>query len=296
MMRIDPGKRWILGLLAGAILVIFLLAIGLTGLKMNPGMLFGLGGRPATTFAAGDSSGWGWLVDVFRVVLALALIIFPFYLIYMLINPKRRRQLIRDVIIFALILFFFDQLRRISENLSNRDPSFEGVGPNSDLPPAPQITPLTDFVANPPPWLVTLVIITVVIVIALILFLIFWFTLRKRSNDADAITIVEQQAQDALQSINAGGDLRDTIIQCYRSMVQAVKNERGIHRELSVTPREFVKILTGKGLPPGPVRDLTRLFEDVRYGNVQGGMRQQIEAVSCLEEIVEACKRQKEAQ
>ncbi len=293
-MRIDRGKGWILGLLAGAVLVIFLLAIGLTGLKMNPGLLFNLGPRPQTTFIPSENTEWGWLINGFRIILALAIIIFPFYIVYMLINPKRRKQLIRDLVIFGAILFLFDRLRVLSQTLNNRGSDLEpGAIPNGDGTP-PEIPPLTEFINHPPSWLVVVVIITVIIVIAAIVFLVFWFALRKRSNDADAIVRVAQEAEDALLSIRSGSDLRETIIQCYRSMMQAVKNERGIHREAYVTTREFVEILTRRGLPPSPVKNLTRLFEDVRYGNVQSGMRQQIEAISCLEEIVEACRRQKE--
>lgn len=295
-MRLDSGKRWVLGFLIGASLLIFLLAIGLTGLEMKTGMPFSLAFRPMDTINAGGMEGWGWLVDIFRVMLALALIIFPFYLVYMLINPKRRKQLVRDLVLFGMILFFFDLLRRLSENMSNNVQGLDlGAGQTEQLPPV-EVTPLSDFVNNPPGWLVITVIVGVVLVIAVIVFLVFWFTLRKRSNDADAIEVVAQEAQDALLSIQAGGDLRDTIIQCYRAMVQAVKTERGIQRDSSVTPREFVKILAGKGLPAGPVTDLTRIFEEVRYGHQPGGIRQQIEAVSCLEEIVAACRRQQEAQ
>jgi hypothetical protein len=294
-MRIDKNKGWVLGLLGGAILVIFLLAIGLTGLKMTSGLLFNLSPRPQTTIIPGDMPEWAWMVDLFRIILALALVIFPFYIIYMLINPKRRKQLIRDVVIFGFVLFLFDRLRNLSQSLSNRGSNLEPGANPADAGLPPEIPPLTEFLNNPPNWLVVVVIVAVIIVIAAIFFLIFWFALRKRPDDSDAITRVAQDAQDALLSIQSGGDLREAIIQCYRGMMQAVKKERGIHRETYVTSREFVTVLTGRGLPAGPVKDLTRLFEDVRYGNMKSGMRQQIEAVSCLEEILEACRRQKEA-
>ena len=295
MMRIDPDKRWVLALLVGAVLVVFFLAIGLTGLKLNPGLLISFSARPQNSFVTDELRGFGWLVDIFRIILALAIVLFPIYLVYMLVNPKRRKQLIRELLIFGVILFVFDRLRAFSENMSNPENPLQAGANPSDLPPPADTVPLADFVNNPPAWLVILIVVFVVIIIAAIIFGIFWFVLRKRDHNEDSITRVAQEAEDALLSIQAGGNLRDTIIQCYRSMVQAVKTERGINRETNVTPREFVSILTSKGLPAGPVKDLTRIFEDVRYGNLAGGMRQQIEAVSCLEEIVEACRRQKEA-
>ena len=296
-MQIDRGKRWVLGLLAAAVVVIFLLAIGLTGMKMSPGLLMNFTPRTNLNTDFSDLPDWAWAIDFFRIALAVALVLFPAYLIYMLIDAERRKRLVRDIVIFGFILFFFDRLRAISENLGNRGTEIQPPGLTEPLGDVPKFIPLDEFVNNPPQWLVGTVIVGVVLVLGAIIFGILWFTTRRRRYGADAIIRVEQEAQDALASISTGGDLRSIIIQCYRSMVQAVRQEGGIHREVSVTPHEFIAILSGKGLPPGPVSDLTRLFEEARYGQQgQGtfGMRQQLEAVGCLEEIVEACRRMKE--
>lgn len=296
-MQIDRGKRWVLGLLAAAVVVIFLLAIGLTGMKMSPGLLMNFTPRTNLNPDFSDLPDWAWAVDFFRITLAVALVLFPIYLVYMLIDANRRKRLVRDIVIFGFILFFFDRLRALSDSFGNRNTEFEPqqlVEPLSDVP---KFIPLEEFVNNPPQWLVGVVIVAVVVVLGAIIFGILWFTTRRRQSGADAIIRVEREAQDALASISTGGDLRSIIIQCYRSMVQAVRQERGIHREVSVTPHEFITILSGKGLPPGPISDLTRLFEQARYGQQgQGtfGMRQQLEAVGCLEEIIEACRKQKE--
>lgn len=296
-MQIDRGKRWVLGLLAAAVVVIFLLAIGLTGMKMSPGLLMNFIPRTNLNADFSDLPDWAWAIDFFRIMLAVALVLFPAYLVYMLVDADRRKRLVRDIVIFGFILFFFDRLRAISDSFGNRGPDVEPQALTQPLGDVPKFIPLDEFVNNPPQWLVGMVIVAVVVVLGAIIFGILWFTTRRRRFDADAIIRVEREAQDALASISTGGDLRSIIIQCYRSMVQAVRQERGIHREVSVTPQEFVTILSGKGLPPGPVRDLTRLFEEARYGQQgQGtfGMRQQLEAVGCLEEIIEACRRQKE--
>jgi len=277
--------------------VIFLLAIGLTGMKMSPGLLMNFAPRTNLSTDFGNLPDWAWAIDSFRIALAVALVLFPAYLIYMLIDAERRKRLVRDIIIFGFILFFFDRLRAISDSLGNRGTEIQPPGLTQPLGDVPKFIPLDEFVNNPPQWLVGTVIVGVVIVLGAIIFGILWFTTRRRRYGADAIIRVEQEAQDALASISTGGDLRSIIIQCYRSMVKAVRQERGIQREVSVTPHEFIAILSGKGLPPGPVSDLTRLFEEARYGQqgrVTFGMRQQLEAVGCLEEIVEACRRMKE--
>ena len=296
-MRIDRGKRWVLGLLAAAIAVIFLLAIGLTGMKMSPGLLMNFIPRTNTTTGLGNVPDWAWAVDTFRIILAVALVLFPIYLVYMLIDPNRRKRLVRDLVIFGFILFFFDRLRALSDTFGNRGVEIDPQKMAEPLGDVPKFIPLEEFVNNPPGWVVGVVVAVVVLVLGAIIFGVLWFTTRRRRTDADAIVQVQQEAQDALASINTGGDLRAIIIQCYRSMVQAVKKERGIHRDASVTPQEFISILTEKGLPSTPVRDLTRLFEEARYGQqaqAAFGMRQQLEAVGCLEEIIDACRKQKE--
>lgn len=284
----------VLALLAAATIFLFVLAIGLTGLRLSPGLLVNFA-RPAQPITPLQDvpSGEG-LIDFFRIALALALVIFPFYLVYMLINANRRKRLLRDVIVFGMILFFFDRLRVIADNMRlNEAELFPETG-IEQTEPLPTIQPLSEFVNNPPPIITIIVTVVVVGLLAAIIFGIFWFVLRQRNRDSDAIVRVRREAEEALQTIQAGGNLRDTIIQCYRRMMQAVNDARGIQRDAAVTPREFIKTLTARGIPLAPVRDLTRLFEDARYGHIEGGMRQQLEAVSALEEIVEACRRQGE--
>jgi hypothetical protein len=234
------------------------------------------------------------LIDFFRIALAFALVLFPIYFIYMLIDPRRRKRLLRDILVFGMLLFFFDRLRAIANNMEPRGDELPPVG-GEVIPETEAIQPLSEFINNPPPWLIAGVTVAVVGFVAASIFGILWFALRMRHSDADAIVRVAREAQEALQTIQAGGDLRNTIIQCYRRMVMAVKDERGIQRDAAMTPREFTLILTGKGLPPSPVQNLTRLFEDARYGNITGGMRQQLEAVAALEEIIDACRTRQEA-
>ena len=58
-----------------------------------------------------------------------------------------------------------------------------------------------------------------------------------------------------------------------------------------MTPHEFERILQERGLPRGPVHDLTQLFEQVRYGGYNPGRQEERVAVSSLSAIVTACQR-----
>ncbi len=58
-----------------------------------------------------------------------------------------------------------------------------------------------------------------------------------------------------------------------------------------MTPREFERLLENEGVPAEPARQLTGLFEAVRYGQWQPNPGDEQKAVSCLDAI-EAYSRQ----
>lgn len=289
-----PGKNGVLILLLLAVVITFVLAIGITGLELKPGLILGRGPAVRQEMTGGNLGELGWILDAFRIFLATSLVLFPFYLVYMLINADRRKKLLRDLFIFAMLLFFFDRLRVIANNLEG---NAQEIGPGSMSPDLPQISdlpPLETFVNQPPGWISVIVTVVMAVSITGLIFAAAWFVMTRRRIDDSLAIVVAREAQDALLSIQSGNDLRTAIIQCYRAMVQAVKDDAGIQRDTAMTPKEFVAVLTNKGLPATPVRTLTRLFEDARYGNNPGGMRQQMEAVGCLEEIIAAVKKKQE--
>jgi Domain of unknown function (DUF4129) len=66
-----------------------------------------------------------------------------------------------------------------------------------------------------------------------------------------------------------------------------LSEQRGIQRQTAMTPREFELYLGQIGLKIEHIRQLTRLFERVRYGAGPPGEREEQEAVACLTAIVE---------
>jgi hypothetical protein len=97
------------------------------------------------------------------------------------------------------------------------------------------------------------------------------------------------EATAALHALADGLDLKDVILRSYQQMAALVSRERGIEREESATPREFEKILIDGGLPPEPVRELTRLFEKVRYGARPGNNEDKRAAAACFTALRDAC-------
>jgi hypothetical protein len=101
---------------------------------------------------------------------------------------------------------------------------------------------------------------------------------------------VAREAKKALDTINAGGDLKEGVVRYYCEMVRVVSKEKGLKRQHAMTTREFEKYLESMGLPVTHIRRLTRLFEKVRYGTRNLSKDEDNEAVSCLWAIVQACE------
>ncbi|MEJ5312780.1 MAG: DUF4129 domain-containing protein [Anaerolinea sp.] len=283
--------RQTLLILTGILLLFSLiLSAGLTGLTLSPGLIYGNQRLNQTEDLTGSLPDATPLLGFFQVVLGLALTLFPVYLVYMLIHPQRRKKLLRYLAVFALFLFLFERLRQAMNNLNPQGFGFsEGEsGASQEVLPIP---PLADFVANPPSWLVNSVAIFTVILIALTFFSVIWLFFLRRERTRYPLAQVGFEASRALENLQSGADLRETIIECYRRMGTVVAESRGVQRANAVTPHEFIQTLVQQGLPEKPVYRLTQLFEDARYGHLSSTPRQQIEATGCLEEIVAACQR-----
>jgi hypothetical protein len=152
--------------------------------------------------------------------------------------------------------------------------------------------PPAEFSGTAPQWLVILVSFILAVVVAALVVGIIWAVLRRR-RPAEANAILQelaQQAEEARETIAAGGDLRDTVIRCYAEMNRVVREARGLQRERAMTPHEFEERLAHAGLPAAQVHDLTQLFEVVRYGAKELGPWEGRRAVACLTAIADACR------
>jgi hypothetical protein len=121
--------------------------------------------------------------------------------------------------------------------------------------------------------------------------LVVWIILRRRSAKKSSLDLLAREAQGALTRLDAGEDLNNTILRCYREMSRTVLQQRHIRRALSVTPREFEPILVKNGLPAEAVHNLSQLFEMVRYGELTVSKAQEQLARICLQDIIEACQK-----
>ena len=119
---------------------------------------------------------------------------------------------------------------------------------------------------------------------------IYWLYVQKpqMEEEVSPIAALAEQAKDAVVQIEAGFDLRNAILNCYAQMLDTVRQNRGVSRRSNMTAHEFETQLIELELPPAAVQRLTQLFERVRYGSDDPGIREQREAVDCLNAIVTA--------
>jgi hypothetical protein len=116
-----------------------------------------------------------------------------------------------------------------------------------------------------------------------------WLVWRRRRPQVDPRARLSEEARLAVDALEAGADLKDTVTRCYFEMGRVLSEQRGIRREEAMTPREFEHHLKRVGLPDRHVEQLTRLFERVRYGAKVADEREEREAVACLTAIIEVC-------
>ncbi len=281
--------------LAIAAALLFTLAIVLNDLELLPGDALNFDRPPRALNAAGLPPVSDWVFWVVRGIAALFTILLPLALIYMLFNSDGRRRLIAMLITVLLLLVLVQFLQQRPQTVEpllipTQSARMEdiplGASGEGEQPP--------EYVSNPPAWsnwLASFVVAVVVTALAFGVFLLF----RKTDEEGVALGRLAEEAQLALERIEAGADVRQTILLCYKQMARAVQVTRGIHRESGMTPREFERFLAAQGLPNDPVQRLTRLFEDARYSDLPMALQHQQLAIVCLQDIVAACRAAQQA-
>jgi Domain of unknown function (DUF4129) len=284
--EVMPRQRiWTLIFVGFAIAALMLLASSLSGLTFRPGQFYDFNARmPPMDARAGalpidpaSLAFWQMLVSI----VSLALLVYV--VLGLILSRKFRRELLRRVISVLIAILLFNLLiSALRRNLAQEQRS--PVGTNAPLT-APQAgEPFPSFVANPAPWL----IIVISVILAALLIGAIWFLWRRMRAQAPPLVRLADEAQVALTGLQAGSDLKDTVLRCYREMSQILSEQRGIARPRDMTAREFEQRLAAVGLRDEHVRQLTRLFERVRYGARQASEREEREAIACLTAIVQA--------
>ena len=286
-------QLWILVALGVAIAAILILAASLAQVEFSPGEPFAFGtGMTVRPPPAGMSPDLPPFVRLLlRGLLLLTLALLPFSIFYLIISPEARRRVLQNLIVFGVFLGLIYLLRRQMRFGEQENDFLAGLGMRG-LAGEVGGPPVAEFNAVAPQWLVILVsFVLAIFVTALSVGLIWAFLNRRRQPEAEGVLVeLAEKAEAAREEIEAGGDLRHTVIRCYVEMSRIVREARGLQRERAMTPHEFEAQLRHAGLPGEPVHDLTQLFEEVRYGAKELGPWEGRRAIACLTAIADACR------
>ncbi len=274
-----------------AILGILGLSIGLTGLSLQPGDLLPLSGAiPYGNYQGFDMPGGQALLQLIRIIYLLAIVTLPIIMIYLIISPAARRRLLKFLLrslpfLLGLYLFILF-LKRLQGNNPSNTPLLLGTPANQA---GPAVVPTLAPIPGPSETAIVLISVILSLVMVSIIGVALWFLWRRSKPDLSPNRLIARQAQSALDALQAGGDLKNTIIRCYYQMSAVINQQRGIQRSQAMTPHEFEQYLASNGLPGEPVRQLTHLFEEVRYGDLPAGAAEEQVALNSLTAIIEAC-------
>jgi len=226
-------------------------------------------------------------LDTFLVVVyALSILMVPICLLLIIISRQARRWMASTIGIAIWVIAIYIIMRSRPELLEQLQLESQLALPGGD----DAMMLALEFPAYPPWWIAWAMAIGLALLIAAVPVGTFYLIWRSRRKPADPLVWLAREAQDALDALQEGADLTDTVMRCYFEMTRVLSEERGISRERAMTPREFEVRLAQLGLPEPHIRQLTRLFEGVRYGSRVTGEQEADQAVASLSAVVQACR------
>jgi len=284
------NKFWIIVLSVLSFVALMGLATGMSSMTFREGQAFGQNEPDASPANP---------VELLRTVLAVplptqllfwALILAMFALIALLISPEARKRLLRTLFRAAITYWvLYTLFTRYPQVLARFGMAF---APNSGLA-AESSNNIPPPVFTPPPstsWMTYLVSFAIVVLAVFILWRAYriWKQLQAPAS-GEPVSKLARIARASLHDLSSGIDSTDVILNCYFRMSDVVSERRNLNRNASMTPYEFATRLERAGLPGDPVKQLTRLFEAVRYGGQRSSPGMVKEAVACLTAILQYC-------
>jgi len=280
-----PKKSLATGLLVLTIVIVLLLAPGISGVEFQPGTLIN-GASTKTTqiypnFPVISGTFWFYLV-MFTIWVGL-----PFTIVCLIKYPEVRKR-ISQIIFYSGIygLIFFLLSRKAQETSPELEEIEKELVDRTIIETQREATEFFSSVAEADPTLNIILDISVLIVIGLLI----WYIYRRFFyQPAQTSDLLKAEVESALSDIESGMDLQNVIIRCYVEMSKILDEQRGIQRPQAMTAREFERKLQSLGLPDEAIRRLTRLFEEVRYSNIKPSAEAEKEAIHCLRAIADVC-------
>ncbi|MDH5507574.1 MAG: DUF4129 domain-containing protein [Anaerolineae bacterium] len=225
---------------------------------------------------------------IYGAAASILVLLLPVGLILVLISPEARKRFLQYILAIIpfggtliLIIYMSQAFGFVEDMITDRGPTLPKV--DFATGDSPEIIP--NAPSEPPEWFAyTASFIVVAGVLAA-----GWYLYDRNFRQTPLEQIVVEM-QEALDQIQAGADLNDTIMQCYYDMASALRKQRGIKRNQAMTPREFEASLAQAGMPRNHIHQLTQLFEGVRYGAKTATQQQEDLAIECLTAILQVTR------
>ena len=228
-----------------------------------------------------------WIV--FRTLIYSFLIISLAMLVLGLVFKQTRKRAIRALIVSLSFVIFLFIGWNVARNRMRDQEQQESPGSDRDYEYVYEdVVEPEEFNGSVSDTVAIIVSLLLVVLAGFIAYRI-WNRVRNRWKTVPAD--LADEARRARDLIEAGADLKNTVLRCYYEMCRIADEQRNIRRQESMTTREFENVLLEEGLPVESVDRITRLFERVRYGSEELAQEEEQEALQCLSEISELMAR-----
>ncbi len=280
-------KRKALRYILLALAITLLVGMALPRLQFQPGMPLPSfeSGQVIVTPAANEVPVGMPVSDFVKILFLLIMAAFLANLIYRLIKGADWKELVRGFFSFMAVMVVLVGIVILILTLLPKSLS------TPEAVPLPVSQPIVRAPLGPTPalliWIVGLALVAATVLAGV------WLVRSRREPPPE---LWELEADRARLALREGGDLKDVILRCYQQMSLALAEDQEIERADSMTTGEFVRLLTSKGVPEAPVRQLTQLFEAVRYGHWQPSRGAEQVALDSLDAILAYSRSARQAQ
>ena len=175
-------KRFAIIFLFIVLAVLIVLAGSLSGIILQPGQPFPFGWDWNWLVATdpGILPGGELLINLIEIILLCGVILLPFSIIYLILSPTARKQLLREFMRVVPILLLFIIFAKIMSRLPNSNQQINlTAGTESSLGLASPTPPVINN-TNPPQWLVLMITLSLAFVLTGIIFGGTWFFWKHR--------------------------------------------------------------------------------------------------------------------
>ena len=277
----DSKIRRVLGILLFGLLLIALLILiaGIEKVQFESGYFFHLFDFQLASRIPGENTQF-----FFKSSLLITCIVLVILLIFLAVVPRVWRIILKAAIqlisLYILISILIHRLHEIWHSSDGTLPANENASKSHINLPLP-VEPSDAFVY----------LISLILVLGLIAGVAWLFKFLRTNTAPSPLEEVCIKAEEALEQVRSGMDLKNVIIRCYAEMGEILDRYQQIKRAAIMTPREFETLLSNYAVPQEHVRNLTHLFEKVRYGRKEVGKIEEKQCTACLAALIQSCRK-----